>query len=259
MSVKQKFCFATEVTYPNYTKRVKLNILSDFFKFELDKKGFVYFIATNRPQDFEEYKDHASVKIFHIEDLRKDVPESAVHELYPEDPRGLYPSKYPWNMRRFLLKKAAEEGYSGCLYIDADLKVMQHMDADSLYNSLVNVYESNVVGTNSAIFFYANKTPDDVFNHHDAHISHFNLQFQPEQYNTLDGPVQFFMGATPADLMNMYEKWNFFALFGYKKEHGFGYGNNKHGNLSFAIPSAGFTLKFISLPIYPAHCQEDRY
>ena len=79
-------------------------------------------------------------------------------------------------------------------------------------------------------------------------IKHFNLNFKDEQYDTIDGPVQVFMGNTSEDILTLTANWHKFTDFGYKQELGFGYGNNKHGNLSFVIPIFLFVLSFCNTP-----------
>lgn len=258
-----KFCFATEATYSNYTKRIKENILGDYFYFELDKKNIPYIISTNRPQDFEEFKDHATVKVFNINDLRADVPESFDYELYPDDPSGLYPSKYPWNARRFTLRKAAQLGYNSCYYFEADMRVNRglNFDSESFFNFLNNIYSPNTLTTNTTIFRYKNLKPDDVFNFHDKYIDKFGYKFNPDQYDTVDGTLQFYMGETPDSLLNFFRVWNDIALFGYRNSAngGYGYKNNAHGVLSFTIPAANFTLRECGLPFYPDHHPDERY
>lgn len=254
-----KICFATEVTYPNYVNRIKLSSLKGFFDKELFKFDISYYISTNLPNEFDEYKFYDFVKIFDVEELRKNHTESKKFELLPEDPRGLYPSRYPWNLRRFIIEKAAADGFDYILYVDADNEFHAHFTGDDIYNQLVARYEPNTVKTNSAIFRYVNKTPNDVFNYHSHYISHFNLNFKDDDYDTIDGPCQVFIGETNNDIIRFVENWHNFTNFGYKKEFGYGYGNNKHGNLSFVIPISGFKLKWESFPFYPNHKFEDRY
>ncbi len=258
-----KFCFATEATYPNYTKRIKENILGDYLHLELDKKNVPFIVSTNRPEDFGEFKDHPTVKIFHIDDLRKDAPESLEYELLPENPAGIYPSRYPFNTRRFTLKKAAELGCNSCYYFEADIKVNRGLNftSESFFNFLNDIYAPNTLTTNTTIFRYKNLKPDDVFNFHDQYIEKFGYNFKPEQYDTVDGTLQFYMGETCDSLLNFYNTWNDLALFGYRNavNGGYGYKNNAHGVLSFAIPAANFTLREYGLPFYADHHPDERY
>jgi len=258
-----KFCFATEATYPNYTRRIKENILGDYIRFELDKREIPYIISTNRPQDFDEFKGHPFIKVFSIDELRNDVKESFEYELYPEDPKGLYPSKYPWNARRFTLRKAAELGCNSCYYFEADMKVNHwlNLSNEEFFKILNEIYSPNTLTTNTTIFRYKNKRPDDVFNYHDKYIETFGYNFQPDQYDTVDGTLQFYMGESVDALMNFYKNWNELALFGYRNSVNgdFGYKNNAHAVLSFAIPASNFTLREHGLPFFPEHHFEERY
>lgn len=254
-----KICFATEVTYPNYVNRIKKSSLHCFLEKKLDEIGIFYYISTNLPNDFNEYENNEYIKVFEIDELRKNNIESKEYELFPENPIGLYPARYPWNSRRFIIEQAAKDGFNYIIYIDADTVFKNELTGDEFYKQIVSKYEENTVKTNSTIFRYKNKTPEDVFNYHDFYIDYFNLNFEQDDYDTIDGPCQVFMGETNRDILRFTDYWNKFTIFGYKKEFGYGYGNNKHGNLSFVIPISGFKLKWESYPFYPNHIVTDRY
>jgi len=254
-----KICFATEVTYPNYVNRIKQSSLKGFLDKKLEEFGIHYYISTNIPNSFSEYSQNESVKIFDVEQLRKGHGKSIKYELLPEDPTGLYPSKYPWNLRRFIVEKAAMDGFDYVIYVDADNVFHESLTGEDIFKELISRYESNSVQTNSTIFKYVNKAPDDVFNFHQLYIKHFNLDFKDDEYDTIDGPCQVFIGKTNQDILKFVNNWHKFTEFGYEKEFGYGYGNNKHGNLSFVIPISGFKLKWNSFPFYPNHVIEDRY
>lgn len=254
-----KICFATEVTYPNYVNRIKKSSLNCFIEKKLHELGVYYYISTNLPDDFVEYKDNDYIKVFSIDELRINNVESQEYELFPEDPTGLYPSRYPWNSRRFVIEQAAKDGFNYVIYIDADTVFRNDLSQIDFYNQIVSSYEPNTVKTNSTIFKYKNRTPEDVFNFHDLYINHFNLNFKEDDYDTIDGPCQVFIGDTNEDILRLTSNWNKFTIFGYKKEFGYGYGNNKHGNLSFVIPLSNFKLKWQGYPFYPNHIATDRY
>jgi hypothetical protein len=254
-----KICFATEVTYPNYVNRIKQSSLRCFIEKKLDELGVFYYISTNLPNNFEEYKNNDCIKVFGIDDLRKNNIESQKYELFPEDPTGLYPSRYPWNARRFIIEQAAKDGFDYIIYIDADTVFRPDLTTEEFYNQIISAYEPNTVKTNSTIFKYKSKSPEDVFNFHNLYIKHFNLNFEEDDYDTIDGPCQVFIGHTNQDILRLTSNWNKFAIFGYKREFGYGYGNNKHGNLSFVIPLSGFKLKWQGYPFYPNHITTDRY
>jgi GR25 family glycosyltransferase involved in LPS biosynthesis len=254
-----KICFATEVTYPNYVNRIKVSSLKDFLDKKLYDFEISYYISTNMPNEFSEYESNEYIKVFDVENLRKENIKSKELELLPEDPTGLYPARYPWNLRRFIIEKAAIDGFDYVVYVDADNMFHGHISGEDIYKELLSRYEPNSVQTNSTIFKYVNKTPDDVFHYHKSYIEHFSLDFEDEQYDTIDGPCQVFIGKTNKDILRFISNWHNFTEFGYKKEFGYGYGNNKHGNLSFVIPISGFKLKWNSFPFYPNHVYDDRY
>ena len=254
-----KICFATEVTYPNYINRIKKSSLKGFLEKKLDTLDISYYISTNLPDSFSEYNNHKNIKIFDIDNLRQFYPESLQLEHFPNDPTGLYPSKYPWNCRRFIIEQAAKDGFDYIIYIDADTEFQKNLTGKEIISIIQNKYEPNTIKTNSSIFRYKNKTPEDVFNFHKKYIEHFNLSFKDEEYDTLDGPCQVFIGQTSIDILKFINNWHKFAIFGYKKEFGYGYDNNKHGNLSFVIPISNFKLKWESYPFYSNHQPEDRY
>lgn len=254
-----KICFATEVTYPNYVNRIKKSSLGWFLEKGMDKKGISYYISTNLPNEFKEYETNQNVRVFDLEDLRRDHPVSQQYELFPENPKGIYPSKYPWNMRRFIIEKAAQDGFNYVVYIDADNVAQQNADSNFIFDALLRNFEPNTVQTNSTIFKYSGRKPDDVFEHHDNYIKHFGLNFETDEYDTIDGPCQVFMGESNQDILRFINNWHKFTEFGYKREFGFGYSNNKHGVLSFVIPISNFKLKWKGFPFHPHHVFEDRY
>ena len=254
-----KICFATEVTYENYVNRIKKSSLKCFLDMELSDFGVSYYISTNLPNNFEEYSDNNFVKVFDIETLRNNNDDSKLYELFPDNPVGLYPSRYPWNSRRFIIEQAAKDGFDYIIYVDADTVFNQNIDSTEFFKQIISSYEPNTVKTNSTIFKYVNKSPEDVFNFHDSYIQHFNLNYEVDDYDTLDGPCQVFIGKSNEDILRLVKLWDEFSIFGYKKELGFGYGNNKHGNLSFVIPMSGFKLKWSGFPFHPNHVIEDRY
>lgn len=250
--------FATEVTYPNYCNRLKLSALKYYLDSSLSELGVKYYISTNMPDEFSEYSNNSNIEISKIDDLRQDCKQSFLYENLPEDPKGLYPAKYPWNLRRYIIKQAAIKGANYVIYLDAD-NVFSTIDRDYLYLLLLDAYEKNIVSTNQCIFKYENKTPGDVFEHHDKYINYFNTSYSTEDHDTIDGPVQIFMGESSADIIKLIDKWTELTIFGYEKPLGVGYGNNKHGNLSFAIPMSGFKLKWKNFPFHPNHVFSDRY
>jgi hypothetical protein len=89
-----KICFVLDTHYPNYTKRLKTTSLKNYIDLNLQEFGIHFLISTNRPQDFEEYKSEY-IHIFDINELRKDNEISLKYEIFPEDPTGIYPAKFP--------------------------------------------------------------------------------------------------------------------------------------------------------------------
>jgi hypothetical protein len=249
---------ATEVTYPNYCNRLKLSALKYYFDSGLSDFGIKYYISTNMPDEFSEYSDNSNVCVYHVDDLRKDCTKSFEHELLPENPIGLYPSRYPWNLRRYIIRQAAISGSNYVIYLDAD-NIFSTTDGTTLNNILINNYEPNIVSTNQCIFRYENKAPGDVFEHHDKYIDHFKTNYNTEDHDTIDGPVQVFMGDSSDDIIRFMNKWTELTIFGYEKPLGVGYANNKHGNLSFVIPMSNFKLKWKNFPFHPNHIFSDRY
>jgi hypothetical protein len=145
------------------------------------------------PNEFSEYESNEYIKVFDVENLRKENIKSKELELLPEDPTGLYPARYPWNLRRFIIEQAAIDGFDYILYVDADNQFHLHLTGEQIFNELKQKYEPNTVKTNSAIFRYSNKAPHDVFNYHDDYIKYFNLNYNIDDYDTLDGPCQVFI------------------------------------------------------------------
>lgn len=253
-----KICFVADCHYPNYTRRLKGNMLKLFHDFNLGDYGFGFLISTNRPQDFDETY-HKNVVIFDIDDLRKDYPISLQHEILPDDPTGLYPSKFPWNLERFILKKAGELGYNYVINFDSDVVFNFINSGQHVLDLLNSLFQENTLATNQGLYYYTKGTLNEIFHLHDKYIEYFGLNFTESEFTTLDGPVLAYMGKTPEEIIKFADIWNSFVEFGYKKEFGFGYGNIVCGNWSLTIPSSDLKLKWMELPFVPHHKYEDRY
>lgn len=255
---KNKICFVLDTHYKNYTDRLKKTTLQSYIDLKLNQFGIDFLISTNLPKEFENYVND-NIKVFDIEDLRKDYLVSQTFEKLPESPYGLYPGKFPWNIERFILKKAGELGYNYVINLDSDVVLNQNFDGERLKEELHKLYTENTIITNQAIFQYQKDSSFEAFSQHEKYIRHFKLNYEDYQFNSPDGPVIFYMGKTNKDIINFAEKWNELTEFGYKKEHGFGYDSVVCGNWSLTIPMVGFSLKWNELPFTPHHVYEDRY
>lgn len=257
--MKYPFVLAVEATYPNYIKRSKTNCIKSYLALELDKQNVPLYILTNDINEYAEYRDISAIKVFDVNEIRIDFPESLAYETYPEDPTGIYPAKYPFNVRRFLVRQAGLDGFCGCYCVDADVVLHPSVDKSSVLKYLEGLYEPKTLSTNAAIFRYEPGSRAEVFQYHSRYIERFNLNYTDEQYNVPDGPSMFFMGETPQDLLNIFNKWNYFAILGYKKEAGYGPESLLYANLSFTLPQLGFITREKPLIFYPDHHYEDRY
>lgn len=253
-----KICFVLDSHYLNYTKRLRNNILKSFLELNLSEYGFGLLISTNRPQDFDDIVN-PSIKIFDIDELRKDYPISLKYEILPDNPHGLYPSRFPWNIERFILRKAGEMGYNFVINLDSDVVLNYVNSGEQLIELLNSLYKENVLATNQALYHYTKNSQNEIFHLHDKYINHFNLKFDEPKFTTLDGPVLVYMGKTSEDIIRFADIWNDFVEFGYKKEFGFGYENIVCGNWSLTIAKSDFELRWMELPFVPHHKYEDRY
>jgi hypothetical protein len=254
---EMKVCFVADCHYPNYTKRLQENLIKTFLDFELDKKGVHFFISTNRPNDFSGITN-SSIHIYDIQEIRKKYPVSLEYEILPEDPTGIYPSKFPWNLERFLLKESASKGFNYIINFDSDV-VTNAKSSEELMEYFSNNFFPNTVMTNQSIMHYKKGSQNEIFHLHDKYISHFGIEVVEDVFTTWDGPVIAYIGETSEDILNYFNVWNDLVEFGYKKEHGFGYGNIVCGNWSLSIPLSNFKLKWNSMPFYPDHKFSDRY
>lgn len=252
-----KICFVADCHYPNYTNRLKSNLIRIFLEYGLDKLGIHFIISTNRPEDFDEISNE-SIHVFHIDELRKDYPVSLDKEILPSDPTGIYPSKFPWNLERFLLKKSSEMGFDYIINFDSDV-VTNAKSGEELLNYFQQNYYPNHVMTNQSLMAYQKGSTNEIFYLHDKYIKHFNINADEDKFTTWDGPVIAYMGESNKDIMNYFETWNNLVEFGYKKEFGFGYENIVCGNWSLSIPLSNFELKWNQMPFYPDHKFSDRY
>jgi len=254
-----KICFVLDTHYPNYTSRLKTTSLKSFIDLELDVHGFGFLISTNRPEDFQSDKyTNRNIHVFDIDKLRENNKTSLQCELLPDDPVGLYPSKFPWNLERLILKKAGEMGYNIVINLDSDVVIDNRFDALYIKKYLNDIYEENTVMTNQAIFVYEEQSTREEFHLHEKYKQFFSLNHETSAYNSWDGPVIAYMGKTSKDIIKYADIWDMLTTFGYKKEHGYGYGNIVCGNMSLCIPMSDWKLKWKDLPFTPHHKYEDR-
>lgn len=250
-----KFCLLSEANYPNYVKRIQQYSIPRFLELDLD---IPFYISTNCKDLFDnQYLDHPKLKIYDIESLRDNNQKSKEYELLPKDPRGLYPALYPWNLRRFILEKAALDGYNGLFFIECDTKIYPGLDGSKLLELMNALYEPNTVKTSSARFVYANRSPSCVFDSHAKYIEDLNLSFNDDQYDSLDGTNQLFFGATSDSLLTFINNWHKICDYGYEKQ--WGYKSGYLSNLSFVIPISSFRLIHTATPFITEHAFEDRY
>lgn len=249
------FCFLSEANYPNYTKRLKDFNIKRYLELNLD---IPFYISTNRPEDFIEYKNDSRIRVFDIEELRSNNQKSKINEPLPNDPTGLYPAKYPWNLRRFILRKAVEDGYNGLFFIECDTKISENTNNENLFNFMNEVFEPNTVKTSSARFVYKDRNPSqELFYNHGRYMDDLNLKFEDDQYDTLDGTNQLFFGKDVNSLLNFLNNWDFICDYGYEKSYG--YKTGYLSNLSFIIPMSGYKLIHTNTPFMTEHKFEDRY
>lgn len=244
--------------YPNYTKRLKETSLKNFLDLRLFEHDIHFFISTNRPQDFIDYQSEF-VHIYDINELRKDYPVSIQNEILPIDPKGIYPSKFPWNIERFILKKVSDLGFNYVINLDSDVVMDTRLSGEEIRRQLDSNFEENVISTNQAIFQYEENSTNEIFHLHNLYKKHFNLNYPTSEYNSLDGPVVVYMGKSSEEIGNFFNVWNELTEFGYNKPTGFGYENIVCGNWSLTIPQINFKLKWKSFPFTPHHKFEDRY
>jgi hypothetical protein len=251
-----KICFVLDTHYPNYTKRLKTTSLKNYFEYGLNDLGVGFIITTNRPYDFDDYKDKG-VLIYNIDEIRHEL--SRKFEILPENPTGIYPSRFPWNLERFGLKIAGELGYNIVINLDSDVIFNTKEDAKNLINLINSIYEENIVVTNQAIFKYQKGSSNEIFHLHEKYLNHFQLDYDGDELDSLDGPVIIYMGKTNEDILKYFYNWDRLTNFGYQKEFGFGYEGIVCGNWSLCIPMSNFKLKWKDLPFTPIHNYADRY
>lgn len=254
-----KICFALDCHYENYVNLLKNGILRQFIDLDLQSDGISFFISTNRPNLFNKYTLNNNIHIYHIDDLRSNNQVSLQYEVLPSDPTGIYPSKFPWNLERLIVKKAAQEGHNYIISLDSDVKITSD-DKQSFLSSIRNTFENtNCIMTNQSLFIYKNRSPGEVFELHDKYIDHFKLNYSADSYNCMDGPVIIYNGLTNNNIIEYIDIWDRLVEFGYKKEYGFGYEGVVCGNWSLSIAMSGFKLYHKSFPLIPFHDYSARY
>lgn len=250
-----KFCLLSEANYPNYAKRIQEYSIPKFLNLNLN---IPFYISTNCLNLFDKYIDHPWIRVFDIEQLRSTNLNSQRYELLPEDPSGLYPARYPWNLRRFILEKAINDGYLGLIFIECDTKIHPSINnPDQFFDAMNRLYEPNTVKTSSARFVYANRSPACVFDYHREYIQDLNFHFSDDQYDSLDGTNQLFFGENKETLLTFIKNWHFICDYGYEKP--WGYKSGYLSNLSFVIPMSNFRLIHTETPFITEHAFEDRY
>lgn len=250
-----KYCLLNEAHYPNYANRVKKYSIPRFLELNIN---IPFYISTNCIDLFKEYENHPLIRVYDIEELRKNNQKSRLYEELPLDPTGLYPARYPWNLRRFILEQAINDGYIGLFFIECDTKIHPNIqNAETLLGYMDKLYEPNTVKTSSARFSYANRSPSCVFDSHAQYISDLNLNFPDSEYDSLDGTNQIFFGEDTESLLGFIHNWHMICDYGYEKP--WGYRSGYLSNLSFIIPMSGFKLIHTETPFITEHAFEDRY
>jgi len=259
MIALDKFCFVSEANYPRYAERMKVSALKNYLDLKLDEVGVPFYISTNCPEMFAEYSGNNMIRICDIEELRKHDNDSKQYEPLPNPPpQNLYPSQYPWNLRRFIVRKAVSDGYLGIWHIDADCKFNHGISRDSLVHEMISAYEPNTIKSNAARFVYKGADHGgELWNLHDLYMTELNLTIPPEQLDTVDGWCQFWMGRDTDSLLQMLDNWDKLAIRGFTNPQG--YKTIFMANLSLVIPMSGFTLISHPFPLQPHHHFEDRY
>jgi len=219
------FCFLSEANYPNYVNRIQQYSIPRYLELNIN---IPFYISTNYKNLFkEEYLNHEYIKIYDIEELRKNNIKSQNYELLPSDPTGIYPARYPWNLRRFILEKAIDDGYLGLFFIECDTKIHPGINKNRLIE-LINEY-----------------------------IKDLKLNFNDEDYDSLDGTNQLFFGKDTESLKQFINNWHLISDYGYEKP--WGYKSGYLSNLSFIIPMSNFSLIHTTTPFITEHEFEDRY
>lgn len=248
-------CFLYEAIYDNYINRLKTYSLKRYFELDLD---IPVYISTNDVNKFSEYANDSRIRIFDINELRRDHPTSFKYENLPSVPPENFYYYFPLNLRRFIMKQAIEDGYTSLFALECDVKIMDGLDQISFINWAQDLYEPNTVKTSCSIYPYPNSVNSNHLHcSHDQYISDLNLNFEPSQYDTPDGPMLCFFGKDTASLQKFYNIWDELTTYGYEKPYG--YTRMNLSNLSFTIPMSGFRLQSQSCPFQIEHHYEDRY
>jgi hypothetical protein len=257
--MNKKICFALDCHYENYVNMLKEGILKQFIDFDLKNEGMSFFISSNRPDLLQDYTASDNIFVYNIDDLRKNNPVSIEYEILPENPIGIYPSKFPWNLERFIVKEAALNGYDYIISLDSDVRITS-LSKESFLHDIKSSFENdNVIMTNQAIFLYKNKSPGEVFDLHDKYINHFQLNCSEDEYNCMDGPVLIYNGIDNNSILNYISNWDSLVDFGYKKDYGFGYEGVVCGNWSLSMAMSKFKLIHKGFPFVPFHDYSARY
>lgn len=248
-------CFLGEANYPNYIKRIKEYNIKKYLDLQLE---IPFYISTNIIEEFQEFDNHPYIKVFDIEKLRENNQSSIENEKLPKNPSGIYPARYPWNLRRFILRKAVQDGYNALYFLECDTKIREEIEKNSLIEILKNLYEPNTVKTSSSRFVYKNRHPSqELFYYHENYIRDLGLIFSDDEYDTLDGTNQLFFGANTESLIKFLDNWDFICDYGYKIKEG--YKTGYLSNLSFVIPMSDYKLIHTETPFITNHIFEDRY
>ncbi len=248
-------CFLSEANYSNYAKRVKDFNIKKYLELELD---IPFYISTNVIGEFKEYENHPLIRVFDINELRKNNLDSLRNEPLPDDPTGLYPSRYPWNLRRFILRKAAEDGYTALHFLECDTRIKNNLTKEQIEEILPTLYSPNTVKSSSARFVYKHRHPSqELFYYHSNYIEDLGFSFSDDEYDTLDGTNQLYFGENAESLLKFFNNWDFICNYGYEKPYG--YKTGYLSNLSFVIPMSNYKLIHIDTPFETHHVFEDRY
>lgn len=225
-----KVCLATCVHYEKYLNQFKIKLLRSYLESNIP---FPLYVDTNMSHAVGK---HPNVHVFDTSSLQD--PQSRILEELPLSPP--YYNHYKWNLRRFIIKRAAQDGYNIILYSDVDAILL----SDNLEERVMAEYKENCFKSASYIWEYQQVPENSVFRHfwqYQADFPHWGLT--THNLKAIDGPTNYYFGKSTSDIIQLINRWSEIVYATY---------NLNYGDRNFFIENQSMALNSLRWSIEPS-------
>jgi len=256
MITQENICIVTTVHNKRYIKHFKTKLLKSYIK--LGSK-IPILVCTNCVKELEEITiKYPQIKLFETNNLRSyDTKNKKYENLLDADKKPKTYANYPWNIRRHIIRKGFEEGYTAVWWLDSDV-CLKYSDNDIL-DKLNQYNANNSIIAEGSVYAYSNKDlhlRDEVVKVYNNKNWNININ----DISGFDGPSAFYIGKKNF-FFNFINKWSAMTTYSYK--------NNVHCgripdsfiiNIMFVVAQTGINIINTGYIFSkPKHNPDDRY